>query len=65
MYAQDCLLSNSITSNTPADWVERGMNPLQQQVSSGAVPWRSSALLLPAVGRMLLCLVHGAANRLC
>lgn len=37
VYAQDCLLSNSITSNTPADWVERGMNLLQQQVSSGAV----------------------------
>lgn len=31
VYAQDCLLSNSITSNTPADWVERGMNLMQQQ----------------------------------
>jgi hypothetical protein len=32
VYAQDCLLSNNITSNTPADWVDRGMNLLQQQV---------------------------------
>lgn len=36
VYAQDCLLSNNITSNTAADWVDRGMNLLQQQVGSGA-----------------------------
>ena len=32
VYAQDCLLSNNITSNTAADWVDRGLNLLQQQV---------------------------------
>lgn len=32
VYAQNCQLTNSITSNTAADWVDRGMNLLQQQV---------------------------------
>lgn len=45
LYAQDSLLSNRASSNTPADWAERGISLMQQQVSGQAAHSNHSVTL--------------------